>query len=77
MAGFGFLLGAVGWYLLSAREGILRWGASAAVLVAFGRFLLSNLILRSDHLPFIFAMFALAVVAAPFLLRRGPQGRTD
>ena len=73
LAGFGILLGAVGWSLLSAREGLLRWGASAAVLVAFGRFLFSNLMLHSDHLPFIFAMFAIAVVAAALLIRRGPS----
>ena len=73
MAGFGILLGAVGWNLLSAREGLLRWGATAAVLVAFGRFLLSNLILHSDHLPFISAMFAIAIVAASRLVRRRPK----
>ena len=74
MAGFGILLGAVGANLLTARERVLRWGATAAVLVAFGRFLFSNLILHSDHLPFIFAMFAIAVVAATQLIRRGGGG---
>ena len=70
MAGFGILLGAVGWNLLSPREGLLRWGATAAVLVAFGRFLLSNLMLHSDYLPFISAMFAIAVVASSSLIWR-------
>ena len=73
MAGLGILLGAVGANLLTARERVLRWGATAAVLVAFGRFLLSNLILHSDHLPFISAMFAIAIVAASRLVRRGPK----
>jgi len=36
MAGIGILLGAVDENLLSARPGVLRWGAAAAV-VAFGR----------------------------------------
>jgi hypothetical protein len=70
VTGFGILLSAVGWNLLSARVSALRWGASAAILVAFGHFLASNLVLHSDHLPFIFAMFAIAVVAASQLLRR-------
>jgi hypothetical protein len=73
MAGFGILLGAVGWNLLSAREGLIRWGATAAILVAFGRFLFSNLMLHSDHVPFISAMFAIGIVAASRLVRRGPR----
>ena len=73
VAGFGILLGAVGWNVLSAREDILRWGASTAVLGAFGLFLFSNLMLHSDHLPFIFAMFVIAVVAAALLIGQGPS----
>jgi hypothetical protein len=74
MAGFGILLGAVGWNLLSAHEGLLRWGAAIAILVAFGRFLFSNLMLHSDHLAFISAMFVIAAVAAGCLITRGRRG---
>jgi hypothetical protein len=68
MAGFGILLAAVGGNLFSARQGALRWGAAAAVLVAFGRFLVSNLQLRSDYLPFIGGMFTIAGAAAGLLI---------
>ena len=76
LSGFGILLAAVAGNLLSARRGVLRWGAAAAVLVAFGRFLASNLQLRSDHLPFIGGLFTIAAVAAGLLTlgRRGDRG---
>ena len=74
MAGFGILLGAVGGNLLSARPGVLRWGAAAAVLVAFGRFLASNLQLRSDYLLFIAGLFAVGAVAAGLLMSGRGRG---
>jgi hypothetical protein len=77
MAAFGILLGAVGANLLSARQGIVRWGAAAAVLVAFGRFFLSNLQLRSDYLPFIAGLFTIAAIAASFLTSSRDRGRRD
>ena len=64
MAGFGILILGVAGYLMTLRPSYLRWGAAIAVLVAFGRFLVSNIILRSDFLPFIVALAAVAVVAA-------------
>lgn len=75
MAGLGILLGAVGVNLLSGRPGVLRWGAAAAVLVAFGRFLVSNLQLRSDYLLFIAGLFALGAVAAGLLMSSRVRGR--
>jgi len=74
MAGFGILLAAVGANLLSARQGIVRWGAAAAVLVAFGGFVWSNWQLRSDYLPFIGGLFAVATVAAGLLTSSRDRG---
>jgi hypothetical protein len=74
MAGLGILLGAVGGNLLSAPPGVLRWGAAAAILVAFGRFLVSNLQLRSDYLLFVAGLFALGAVAAGLLISSRVRG---
>jgi hypothetical protein len=73
-AGFGILLGAVGGRLLSARDTPLLWGTTAAILVAFGRFLFSNLVLHSDHVAFSSAMFLVALAAASCLIERGRRG---
>jgi hypothetical protein len=75
MAGFGILLGAVGGNLLSARQGVLRWGTASAVLVAFGRFLLSNLQLRSDYLLFVAGLFTVGAVAAGLWMSSRDRGR--
>ena len=64
MAGFGILIIGVAAYLMTLRPSFLRWGAIIAIVVAFGRFLISNIALRSDFLPFIVAIAALAGVAA-------------
>ena len=77
MAGFGTLLAAVGANLLSARQGIVRWGAAAAVLVAFGGFIWSNWQLRSGYLPFVAGLFAVATVAAGLLTSSRDRGRRD
>lgn len=77
MAGLGILLGAVGGNLLSPRPGVLQWGAAAAVLVGFGRFLLSNLQLRSDYLPFVAGLFTIAAVAASLLMFSRPRVRAS
>jgi len=69
IAGFGILLGAAGGRLLSAREGVLLWGIGAAIIVAFGRFLFSNLLLHSDHLAFISVIFVIALAAASCLVK--------
>jgi hypothetical protein len=68
MTGFGLLICAVGGSLLSGRQGVLRWGAAAAVLVAFGRFLVSNVEIRSDFKPFVAILFAIAIATAARLL---------
>jgi hypothetical protein len=66
MAGFGILMLGVAGYMMTLRPAFLRWGTAVAIFVAFGRFLASNIALRSDFLPFI---IALAVVGAAAVLR--------
>ncbi len=64
VAAFGILIASIGVHVMARRGGVLEWGVALALLVAFGRFLASNIILRSDYLWFIGILFALAVLAA-------------
>ena len=64
MAGFGVVLSGVAGYLLTARKALLCWATAAGLVVAFGRFLVSNLALHSDYLVFIAILFGLAVITA-------------
>jgi hypothetical protein len=64
MAGFGAVLIGVAAYLFTTRRAFLLWGTAIGVVAAFGRFLLSNLMIRSDHVVFIGLLFGLALVAA-------------
>jgi hypothetical protein len=64
MAGFGVVLIGVAAFLFTARRALLHWATAIGVVVAFGRFLLSNLELRSDYLVFIAILFGLATVIA-------------
>ena len=72
IAGFGVLLLGIGDFLLSGRARCLYWATAIGAVVAFGRFLFSNILLDSDFLWFISALFALAAATAiSLLLRRG------
>ena len=72
IAGFGVLLLGIGGFLLSGRARCLYWATAIGAVVAFGRFLFSNILLDSDFLWFISALFALAAATAISLqLRRG------
>ena len=72
IAGFGVLLLGLGGFLLSGRARCLYWATAIGAVVAFGRFLFSNILLDSDFLWFISALFALAAATAiSLLLRRG------
>ena len=72
IAGFGVLLLGIGGFLLSGRARCLYWATAIGAVVAFGRFLFSNILLDSDFLWFISALFALAAATAiSLLLRRG------
>ena len=53
MVGFGIVLIGVAVYLFTARRRRLYWATAISVVVAFGRFLLSNIEHHSDHLVFI------------------------
>jgi hypothetical protein len=69
IAGLGILLLGVAGYLLTMRAGVLRYAIAASLLVAFGRFLVSNVLIRSEYLWFIAVLFGLAVVTALRVLR--------
>ena len=72
IAGFGVLLLGIGGFLLSGRARCLYWATAIGAVVAFGRFVFSNILLDSDFLWFISALFALAAATAiSLLLRRG------
>ena len=72
IAGFGVLLLGIGGFLLSGRARCLYWATAIGAVVALGRFLFSNILLDSDFLWFISALFALAAATAiSLLLRRG------
>lgn len=58
--------------MLSGRTVWLYTGTAVGMVVAFGRFLFSNIIIRSDFLWFVSAVFMLALITAFVLvLRRG------
>lgn len=75
-AGFGVVLIGVAAYLFTARKVLLYWATAASLIVAFGRFLVSNLALGSDYLVFIAVLFGLAIVTAGgLILSSGPDNR--
>ncbi|MVT27053.1 hypothetical protein GNZ21_11925 [Nesterenkonia alkaliphila] len=72
ITGFGIVLLGIGLYLLSGRILWLYLGTAAGILVAFGRFVYSNIVISSDFLWFITGLFALALgLALILVLRRG------
>jgi hypothetical protein len=70
IAGFGLLLCGIGAFMLTGRERWLYWMTALGIVVAFGRFLMSNIILNSDFLWFISGLFLLALAAAAVLVVR-------
>lgn len=64
MVAFGILMVSVASYMITSRPGLLSWGVVFALLVAFGRFLASNILIHPDFLWFIGALFAIAIVTA-------------
>jgi hypothetical protein len=68
MAGFGLLMSSVAGYLLTSRIALLKLGTSLALLVALGRFLASNVLIHSDYLWFVAALFAVAVLVSLLFL---------
>jgi hypothetical protein len=68
IAGFGVVLLGAGIYFWSGRRHWLLFGIAAGVLIAFGRFLYSNVLLGSDFLWFIAVAAALALIVAVALI---------
>jgi hypothetical protein len=68
IAAFGVLLLGIARTLSGARTDVLRWATAFAILIAFGRFLWSNLVLRSDFLGFIAPLCVLALATAVLLI---------
>lgn len=64
MVGLGVVLMGVAAYFVSARKAILCWMVAAGLVIAFGRFFVSNVALRSEYLVFIAILFGLAAVTA-------------
>jgi hypothetical protein len=73
--GFGILMTSVAGYMLTARTAVLGWGAATAVVVAFSRFFVSNVSIRSDFLWFIGVLFAIAVLIALRVAFNASRGR--
>jgi hypothetical protein len=74
IAAFGILLLGVARTLSGARTDILRWATALGVLIAFGRFLWSNLVLHSDFLGFIAPLCSFALATAILLAFDEPRG---
>lgn len=73
IAGLGIVITGIGVAILAGDARWLRYGTAAGVLVAFGRFAYSNVVLSGDYLIFIASMFVVALVAAALLLwKPGP-----
>ena len=73
ITGFGIVLTGIGVATFSGDAKWLRYGTAAGILVAFGRFAYSNVIISGDYLIFIASMFVIALVSAALLIwRAGP-----
>lgn len=64
MVAFGIVTTSVAGYMITLRPVLLTWGMVFAVLVAFGRFLASNVAIHSDYLWFIGVLFTIAIISA-------------
>lgn len=74
VAGFGICMVAAAVQIMTRRRGVLEWGVALGLLVAFGRFLASNIALHSDYLWFISVLFALAALTAVGFVWNTRQG---
>jgi len=68
IAGFAIVLLGIGAFLFAGQVRWLYWATALGILIAFGRFLVSNIVLSSDFLWFISALFVLALVTAGSLV---------
>lgn len=73
ITGFGIVITGIGIATFSGDARWLRYGTAAGILLAFGRFAYSNVIISGDYLIFIASMFVVALIAAALLLwKPGP-----
>lgn len=73
ITGFAIVITGIGVATLSGDAKWLRYCTAAGVLVAFGRFAYSNVVISGDYLIFIASMFIVALTAAGLLLwKPGP-----
>ena len=63
IAGYGIMLTGAGLFMLTGRNSWLVRATALSLLVVFGRFLYSNIILSSDFLWVVAGLFALASAA--------------
>ena len=78
IAGFGILMLSIAAYMITSVTRLLSWGVALALTVAFGRFLISNIAIRSDFLWFVGALFALALLTAlRFVFGTGWSSKAD
>jgi len=74
VAGLGITILGIGVFMLSGRAVSLYLGAAIGVLTAFGRFLLSNIVINSGSLWLIATLFVLAVALSILLLVAAVRG---
>lgn len=67
IAGYALALLGIGLFAMTGQRRWLYWPAALGIVVAFGRFFYSNIVLSSDFLWFISFLFLLALVAATLL----------
>ncbi|NMG38317.1 hypothetical protein GRZ55_03565 [Chelativorans sp. ZYF759] len=73
ITGFAIVITGIGVATFSGDAKWLRYGTAAGILVAFGRFAYSNVVISGDYLIFIASMFIVALIAAGLLLwKPGP-----
>jgi hypothetical protein len=75
--GFALVLSGMGASLVTGRWAWIRWTTALALVVAFGRFLASNVILASDFLWFIAILFLLSLAATGSLAWGNIKKRSD
>ena len=73
--GFALVLSGLGAAFVTGRSMWLRWCTALAVVVAFGRFLASSIIIESDFVRSIASLFLLSLAAAVSLARGKRQDK--
>ena len=68
IAGYGTMLTGAGVFMLTGRNSWLIRATALSLLIVFGRFLYSNIVLSSDFLWVIAGLFALSLAAIYLLI---------